>query len=289
MADWPKGPYRWQVDDVLYVSIPFTWNLPTVRAELQQGSWLWNRAVVGGPATRLMPDYLAGVDGVTVGDTMPGILQRVNLLATRTSIGCPRKCAFCGVRVFEPEFAELDDWPDLPIICDNNLMACSLQHIERVCYRLAKWEGVDFNQGLDARLMTDDHARLLAIIPKAKCRMSCDSIREQDDIAEAAGLMQAAGIPKSRMPIYALIAFDTDPQECWTRLLWLEAQHFTVCPMWYHALDCLQWNTVTDAQKALGWSDKERTRIMGYFYKRRGMVPDFSTNGGEIACAGGGK
>ena len=53
--------------------------------------------MVGGPAVELMPDYLAGLEHITIGRHMPGVLQRVNPLATRTTEGCTRSCGFCGV------------------------------------------------------------------------------------------------------------------------------------------------------------------------------------------------
>jgi hypothetical protein len=39
--------------------------------------------------------------------------------------------------------------------------------------------------------------------------------------------------------------------------------------MWFTELDALERNKVTDKQKALGWNDYERRRIMGWFYKHR--------------------
>ena len=35
---WPKGPTYWCEADMLFVSIPFTWNLPEVRAMLRQSA-----------------------------------------------------------------------------------------------------------------------------------------------------------------------------------------------------------------------------------------------------------
>lgn len=98
MIDWPRKPTRWIDNRVLYVSVPFTWNLPEVRADLMQRSFLWDAAIVGGPAVELMPEYLAGIDGVTIGHDCPGILQRINPQATRTTLGCPNRCGFCAAR-----------------------------------------------------------------------------------------------------------------------------------------------------------------------------------------------
>ena len=87
------------------------------------------RVRIGGPAVDLMPRYLEGC-GAEIGGDYPGVLQRFNHLATRTSLGCPRKCNFCAVpKVAAARARELSgkpvmplpDWPDLPVIADDNL------------------------------------------------------------------------------------------------------------------------------------------------------------------------
>ena len=42
-------------------------------------------------------------------------------------------------------------------------------------------------------------------------------------------------------------------------------------PMWFHALDAMEANVVTVDQAQLGWTNAERLRIMGYYYKHRGQ------------------
>ena len=178
-ATWPKGPTRWQRGETLYISVPFTWQLAAVREELVQGSWYWRRARVGGPAVDLMPEYLAGIPRVTAGGNEPNVLERVNPMATRTTLGCPRKCAFCGIgqgRIEAGGFRQLDQFAVRPIVCDNNFLAASPEHIGRVCAALASQYGwADFNQGLDARLMTAEKARTIASIGKPVCRLACRS------------------------------------------------------------------------------------------------------------------
>lgn len=274
---WPKGPYRWIENRVLHVSVPFTWNLPGVRAELMQRDFQWDRAVVGGPAVDLMPEYITGLEWVEVGGEMPGILQRINYHATRTTLGCPNNCEFCGIgkgKIEAGAFWELSDWPDLPVVCDNNLLAASLEHIDRVTRRLERWGWADFNQGLDARLMTPEKARMIARIREPRCRMAVDSASMLDAFLDAAAMLRTAGIAKKwyRAP-YVLVGFNTGPSECWGRCLALDALGYNPSPMWYHRLDALEWNGVTDEQQALGWTDAERVRIMRYFYKRCGTPP----------------
>jgi len=67
---WPKKPTWWTEEGTVYVSVPFTWNLPSVAAQLRQRSFLYDRAVVGGPAVELMPEYLADIPNVEIGHIM---------------------------------------------------------------------------------------------------------------------------------------------------------------------------------------------------------------------------
>jgi len=99
--EWPKSATPWIEARTLFVSVPFTWCLPELRERLKCGDMFYDAAVVGGPAMRLMPDYFADMPHVTVGDSIPGVLQRINPLATRTTVGCPNRCAFCAVPITE--------------------------------------------------------------------------------------------------------------------------------------------------------------------------------------------
>jgi hypothetical protein len=271
----------------LYVSVPFTWSLPVVRDELTARSLLWDRAVVGGPAVQLMPDFLAGLSGVTVGGDMPGVLQKINPLATRTTVGCVRRCKFCaiGTGAVEPGgLRELTDWPDLPIICDNNLLAASEAHFERVIERLVRWGYADFNQGLDARLLTAEHAKLLARIKRPMVRLALDSMAEREAWEHAFGLLRSAGIAKHRIRSYCLIGFHDSPADAWRRCLWVKDHGVVALPMWFHRL-------VTDQQRSMGWDHKQQRQIMGYFYQHRGTPwspADESTSGGVDGVGAGG-
>lgn len=269
---WPKRPIAWTEDRTWYVSVPFTWNLPSVRAMLMQGSYTHDRVVVGGPAVALMPDYLSGTAATTASD-MPGVLQRVNPMATRTTTGCPNRCGFCAIGTGAVEgggFRELDDWPDLPIICDNNLLAASDAHFDRVIDRCARWGWADFNQGLDARLLTERHARRLAEVKRPMIRLALDHDAMREVWLRAVGRLRAAGIAQRAIRTYCLIAHTDGPAAAWDRLLWAEAQGVCPLPMWFHPLDALKANAVTSTQRELGWTDDERKNVMGWFYKHRG-------------------
>lgn len=216
---------------------------------------------------RLMPFAFDGVPYVTVGDSMPGVLQRINPLATRTTEGCPNKCAFCGVKKIEPVFRELADWTDLPILCDNNLLAASEAHFDKVMDRLERWKWCDFNQGLDCRLLTDYHATRIGRIKGAIVRMAFDSMREKEAWLEAATGLTSRGTAKSRIRSYVLCGFNDDPQDAWDRCMIVERFGGKPCPQWYHELNAMEPNIVTKEQHDMGWTKASRIRLMRRFYK----------------------
>lgn len=266
---WPKRPVVWVDGDTGYVSIPFTWNLPKVASELRQGSLFVRRWVVGGPAVKLMPNYLLDIPNVTIGDAMPGVLQRVNSLATRTTLGCVRRCQFCGVKRIEPKFVELEEWPDLPIFCDNNVLAASESHFVRVIERVRHWGWCDFNQGLDARLLNDGHAELLATIKKPVVRLALDGDEERESWVTAVERVRKAGIAKNRIRSYVLCGFLGSPEEDRKRCEFVESFGVMALPMWYHPLNALEYNAVTKEQADMGWTKRKQRELMCWYYQHR--------------------
>jgi len=233
---WPKQPFQWIEERTLFVSIPFTWNLPTLRRRLKRRSLWWDQAIVGGPAVKLMPGFFSMLDHVTEGTDIEGILQRINPQATRTTTGCIRHCQFCaiGTGAVEPGgLQELADWPDLPVVCDNNLLAASQEHFDRVIDRLIGWRWADFNQGLDCRLMTHYHAERIAEIRQPMIRMALDHNANREAWKHAFNLLRTAGIAKAQIRTYYLIGFRDTPRDAWRRCLWIENHGVLALPMWF--------------------------------------------------------
>lgn len=84
------------------------------------------------------------------------------------SRGCPRGCSFCHVAAKEGrravKVANLSEfWNGQGNIClsDPNILACK-DAPELLAQLVASGAKIDFNQGLDARLMTPEKAELLA-------------------------------------------------------------------------------------------------------------------------------
>lgn len=135
--------------DKVHVSCCFTWDKP--EAERLADSWSRFYPVdIGGPAYK-----------TPAKDFTPGLYLKEGV--TITSRGCPRKCPWCVVPEIEGKTKEL---PILPgnIVQDNNLLACSMEHVERVFYMLAGQRRISFPGGLDARLLQPWHVSMLKFL-----------------------------------------------------------------------------------------------------------------------------
>ena len=79
---------------------------------------------------------------------------------------------------------------------------------------------VDFNQGLDARLITPEVAKLLAELHWIRfVRLSCDTSAMLPVVEQAVAYLREAGIAKSRLWAYVLVE---DVEDAHRRVLALE-------------------------------------------------------------------
>jgi len=267
---WHKGLLHWVQGGVAYLSVVFTWQLPEALrwAAFYRTQGLHVRA--GGPAVMLNPEFLARA-AHEVGGDMP-TLARHNPDATFTSRGCIRRCPFCAVPRIEPHFVELTDWKPRPIVCDNNLTACSKHHFNDVVDRLKHVPGVDFTQGLDARLLTDHHAQRLAELDISKVRLAWDHTRDEKHVYDAIMALRTAGIGKKQIAVYVLVGFDDTPQDAIYRCETLKRKWgIHPRPMRFQPLDAMTKNSYVHP----AWTDLELKRFLKYWWHTRwfGSIP----------------
>lgn len=258
---WSKKPIEWIDNGTAFISVPFTWNLPEVYSRCV---WLGREGYkvnVGGPAVGLMWPYLSDVAIIGGGINA---LWRHNPDATFTSRGCIRKCPFCAVPRLEPQFVELSHWEPRPIICDNNLLACSKKHFDKVVDSLKPFTAVDFNQGLDARLLNSHHIQRLTELDLKVIRLAWDHIKEERVVRDAIMALTAAGIPKHKIHVYVLIGYDDNPDDALYRLQTLKSIGVWPNPQRYNPLDTL----VRDSYVAANWTDRQLKRYMRYWARQ---------------------
>lgn len=133
--------------------------------------------------------------------------------------GCIRSCPWCIVPRKEGAIRPAATWQEIKrpdsrqiIFLDNNVLASDhgLDQIEQLGHEKI-W--IDFNQGLDARLITP---KVAALLRKAKwirfIRLSCDTSAMLPVVEQATAYMREAGISKSRFWAYALVQDVTEAE-----------------------------------------------------------------------------
>jgi radical SAM superfamily enzyme YgiQ (UPF0313 family) len=125
--------------------------------------------------------------------------------------GCVRNCAWCivpkkegGIRPYR-DIATVLQGRKTAILMDNNVLACKhgLQQLEKIADLKCK---VDFNQGLDSRLVTDEIARLLSKIKWIRfIRFAADTMQAIEPLLKALEKLNRYGVKNYRIFVYVLV------------------------------------------------------------------------------------
>lgn len=156
-----------------------------------------------------------------------------------TTRGCVRRCRFCAVPKIEPFYVEYiplkkqiqmikeqyGEKKDL-LLLDNNVLASSkfdriVDEIQEVgFYKGAKIDNkfryVDFNQGIDLRLLTKEKMKRLAELPIYPLRIAFDHINLKDRYIQK--IKWATEFGFKRLSNYILYNFIDTPEDFYERL-----------------------------------------------------------------------
>lgn len=171
---------------------------------------------------------ICGGSGFDLTSALPPEIEAVkpHLNFGFTTRGCIRFCPFCIVPekegIIRPVGDLLDLWDGKTrkiVVMDNNILALPCQ-FHKVCQQAIEHKiKVDFNQGLDHRLLTKDFAELLAKTPHEEYRFAFDHPSYQPAVDKAIKLLKKFGINRSRW--YVLVGYNTTPKEDINRLNYL--------------------------------------------------------------------
>lgn len=188
--------------------------------------------------------------------------------------GCIRDCPWCVVPRKEGNIRPAATWEEIKrpdsreiIFLDNNVLASGhgLEQIGRMgCEQV--W--VDFNQGLDARLITPETAALLAALRWIRyVRLSCDTSAMLPVVERAAAYLREAGIATYRLWAYVLVQ---DVPDAHRRVLALEQMGVTPFAQPYRDYDggeptgeqkvFARWVNVRSAHSVCTWEDYHDSR-----------------------------
>lgn len=150
----------------------------------------------------IFPDY--SIYGIK--DTAYGFLTR----------GCPRMCPFChtGVKdgVVSHKVADLSQfWSGQKniVLLDQNLLAC--RDWSDLLQQLADSKAyVEYNGGLDIRMMTSDKAEMLKRIKTKMIHFAFDRYKDKDIIVPRLELFrETTGLERHKVMVYCLVNFES--------------------------------------------------------------------------------
>lgn len=137
--------------------------------------------------------------------------------------GCVNKCKWCVVPRKEGSARPYMDVEEIAvdgrtnlILMDNNVLAIGygLEQIEKI---IRKGYRVDFNQALDARLITDDIAKMLAQVKWLGCiRLGCDTPKQIEECERAMKMIDSYRKTPAQYLLYTMLGDDI--REAYSRL-----------------------------------------------------------------------
>jgi hypothetical protein len=154
--------------------------------------------------------------------------------------GCPRGCHFCHVEAKEGrrsyKVADLNEfWSGQKniVLCDPNILACrDWKDLLQQLIDSKAW--VDFNQGLDIRLMTEEKAKMLNQIKTKDLHFAWDRYEDKEKILPKFKMFkEITGIRDRNAIVYVLCNFDTTIEQDLERIYTLREMGYWAYVMLY--------------------------------------------------------
>lgn len=246
-----KAAIRDQNWDFIYITTLFTfqWKTTVDTINFYQRNKSNSIIKVGGILASLLPKDLERETGIR---PHIGLWDKVDRLTPDYSLvngtysyytnnasfaymtkGCPNRCSFCAVHKLEPDFIDyiplknqIDQNKKDLILLDNNVLASKefpviVDEIIDSGYQKGAMFGkahryVDFNQGIDARLLDEENMALLSKLAIKPLRIAFDSIKLQKTYIEKIRLAKQYGI--KNISNYILFNHIDTPEDFYERL-----------------------------------------------------------------------
>ena len=180
--------------DEVHMSVAFTWDLDYA-VELKR-QWQHIAPVrMGGPAITGEGD-----------EFVPGMYVKEGV--TITSRGCPNHCPWCFVKT---PLKELEIHPGNNLI-DNNILACSSSHIDKVFAMLQSQRRIKFSGGLEAGRITERVAEKIRSISLRQLWLAYDHEDEFNAVKKAYEILTRY-FSRDHLGCFVLIGFNDDTMD----------------------------------------------------------------------------
>ena len=279
--------------DIIYITSLFTYNAFCVinSIEYYKNKFPDAQIKVGGIMATLLPNHIEKKTEVVphIGllegaeDCPPDYSLRPDLdySISFTTRGCTRKCRFCAVRKHEPDFIVKENWPEdidvtkrKIIFWDNNWLASpNFEKDIDILLNFINNAGItqiDFNQGLDCRLLNEQKIKLLSKLNIKPLRLAFDNHSEDTHIQEAIQLAQKYGFNDIRVYVLYNSEDNNDtPEYFYYRLDEINRLGALSYPMRFRPIDNLNGQYISDK-----WDKKllRAIKLSLMFYYSKGMV-----------------
>lgn len=260
-CDYPK-----KLPDKIYVTSLFTWAWKPVKEAVKYyKAWFPTTEMwLGGLYASLMPQHARqwGAEHVHQGlfkeaeDLLPdySLVPKWNdtrkgsiIFSTR---GCNRNCGFCAVPFLEGKICSAKKsikhliWKGHTkiIFFDNNILENPYwRELFDELHDLGM--PVDFNQGIDARLITPEVAQKIKRIKlDSLLRIAYDTSNEKIFVEKAIKSLSDAGISPRRILVYALFNYNESPDQFYQRMKDILNWGSVCYPMRYEPINALNKN-----------------------------------------------
>lgn len=221
--------------DKIYITSLFTWAWKSVHdtVAFYKANYQKSDVILGGIYASMMPKH-ASLSGAQI---FTGVFNEVeNLLPDYSLVpdwdssivfssrGCINDCPFCAVPKLEPKFECKKSIRNLIypghkkiILWDNNLLASP--YWKEILNEIKELNlTVDFNQGIDLRLMTEEKAHIIHSMKKNLVRVAFDNLNEIDEIERGITLLKNAGVRGKKILCYLLYNYHETPDDFHLRL-----------------------------------------------------------------------
>jgi hypothetical protein len=209
-------PHLWDAHNIVYASAIFEKSAAIV----QEIQGYWPHAVVGGTGVSNLTLEQHGINTTHPDYSIyPKWRQSIGF----TQRGCRLKCSFCVVPKKEGSVREEatiadiwrgDPWPRELILLDNDFFGQSAWRERIAEIREGRFK-VSFNQGINARFLTNETAESIASVDYRDDQMKAKRIytawdNRKDEARLAAGLdcLFRAGVRPDNVMVYMLVGYD---------------------------------------------------------------------------------
>lgn len=251
-----------QSPDTVYVTSLFTYAWKPVHQAVvyYKNAFPNAKVILGGIYATLMPEHAAtsGADEIHHGlrEEAEDLLPDYSLVpGWRQSIifshrGCVNRCPYCAVPIMEPSEGEIRvksirhlvaPSHRKVILWDNNLLGAT-NWKDLIAELKELGLAVDFNQGLDARRITEEVAQEFKGLRVDPVRMAYDVPAERKALETAIPELTRAGFKLRNTIVYVLYNFQDSPEDFLERICDLMEWGVVAYPMRFEPLDSLKKN-----------------------------------------------